>query len=311
MHAPSADARVVLARGPFRFDLALRYYASSPSTIVEVVTADSYQRAFLAPRGPAVLRIAEVPNGVRVDVDADDPEALEPAVVVATRAFGLADDPTGLVELVGRDPVAGRYVERYLGLRPLAIPDPFEALVWAILGQQINVAFAAKLKRVLLERYGRVVASSGPAGGVASAGGTLLRLFPRPEVLADVTPEELRPLQFSRQKALYVRELARALVAGDLNLEALRAQPDDAVLAELTRIKGIGRWTAEYLLLRGFGRADAIPAGDMGLRAIVGRLYGYGRNASEGEVRTLAEAWAPWRGYVAMYLWFALQQRDW
>ena len=80
--------------------------------------------------------------------------------------------------------------------------------------------------------------------------------------------------------------------------------------SRITALKGIGLWTAEYLLLRGFGRPDAIPAGDMGLRQILGRLHGLGRNATEREVRAMAETWTPWRGLVGFYLWFALQQRD-
>jgi DNA-3-methyladenine glycosylase II len=341
---------LLTARGPFRFDLALRYYRSSPSTIAEVVDDREYRRAFRAQAGPAVLTARAAPgrgqpgvelpaasagderarveqaaagrpplppasprdegaggepaaaSGLLVSVAGPgaDRAGLELATAIASRAFGLADDATGLVRLAaGEGPLAER-LRRYLGLRPLAIPDPFEALVWAILGQQINVAFAARLKRVLLERYGRIVEVDGQP----------FRLFPGPERLADVTLEELRPLQFSRQKALYVRELARALVDGQVDLEALRVRSDEEVVAEITRLKGIGRWTAEYLLLRGFGRPDAIPAGDMGLRAMVGRLHGLGRNASEPEVRQAAEPFAPYRGYLAMSLWFALQQRE-
>jgi DNA-3-methyladenine glycosylase II len=305
------------ARGPFRFDLALRYYRSSPSTIAEVVDDRSYRRAFRAPAGPAVLTAVRVDHwpdraraapasgvedGLRLVVTGPgaDQAALAAAAELAARAFGLADDASGLVALAAGPGVLAERLRRYLGLRPLAIPDPFEALVWAILGQQINIAFAARLKRVLLERYGSVVEVDGAS----------YRLFPEPARLADVTPEELRPLQFSRQKALYVRELARAVVEGRVDLEALRARPDDEVVAEITRLKGIGRWTAEYLLLRGFGRRDAIPAGDMGLRAILGRLHGLGRNATEAEVRAAAEPFAPYRGYLAMTLWFALQQRE-
>jgi DNA-3-methyladenine glycosylase II len=294
--------RLLPVRGPFRFDLACRYYQSSPATIAEVVDARSYRRAFHAPAGPAVLTAVGVDGGVRLTVvgPGGDEAGLEQAARLVRRAFGLDDDPAGLVRLAaGRGVLAG-LLRRYLGLRPLAIPDPFEALVWAILGQQINVAFAARLKRVLLERYGTVV----------QVDRCPFRLFPEPDRLADVTPEELRPLQFSRQKALYVRELARAIVDGRVDLESLRARRDDDVVAEITRLKGIGRWTAEYLLLRGFGRPDAIPAGDMGLRAIVGRLHGLGRNATEAEVRAAAEPFAPYRGYLAMTLWFALQQRE-
>jgi DNA-3-methyladenine glycosylase II len=277
--------RLIRVDGPLRLDLALRYLATSPSTISEVVGAASYERAFRTPTGPAVVRVAAADGGVRVSVTGAD--ALEQGVAVARRAFGL-DQPV--------PPPDAPMPRHYPGLRILTIPDPFEALVWAILGQQINVAFAAKTKRALIERYGEVV----------EVGGRSYRLFPEPDRLAALTPEELRPLQISRQKGLYITGLARS----GIDLEALRGRPDEEVVERLTRLKGIGRWTAEYLLVRGFGRPDVIAAGDMGIRAIAGRLYGLGRNATEAEVRELARAWAPWRGYAGFYLWFALQQRD-
>jgi DNA-3-methyladenine glycosylase II len=284
--------RLVAAHGPFRFELAMRYLATSPSTIAERVADGEYARAFrTAVGGVATARVSEAPGGVHVRVD--DPAALDQATEIARQAFGLLGDPTGLDELADRDPVIGPLVKRYRGLRPLVIPDPFETLVWAILGQQINVTFAAKTKRALIEKYGEPV-------------GDGLWLFPESSRLAALSPEELRPLQISRQKGLYITELARAGV----DFATLRRLPDEAAIDKLVRLKGVGRWTAEYLLLRGFGRPDAIPAGDMGLRIIVGRLHGLGRNATETEVRDMAEAWRPWRGYVAFYLWFALQQRE-
>ena len=293
--------RLVAAHGPFRFDLAMRYLATSPSTIAERVGDGEYARAFRADdHAMWVARVREAPGGVRVRVEAGADggwpgadAALDRAVEIARLAFGLLGDPTGLDEVANRDPVVAPLLRRYRGLRPLVIPDPFETLVWAILGQQINVAFAAKTKRALIEQYGE------PAGDG-------LWLFPGPDRLAAITPEEVRPLQISRQKATYIAELARAQV----DFEKLRSLPDETAIAELVRLRGIGRWTAEYLLLRGFGRPDAIPAGDMGLRIILGRMHGLGRNATEDEVRRVAEAWAPWRGYVAFYLWFALQQKE-
>jgi DNA-3-methyladenine glycosylase II len=288
--------RTVAVAGPFRLDLALRYLATSPSTVAEVVDGTSYERALRTADGPVVVRAEGVEGALRVGVSGPgaSPAGLAQGAAWIEDVFGLRSpvpppDPTP-------DPVMAERMARYRGLRILTIPDPFEALVWAILGQQIKVAFAARLKRVLIEAYGEAV----------EVDGRRFWLFPPPERLVDVTPEILRPLQVSRQKAVYIRELARS----ELDLAALRGMPDDEVVEQLVRIKGIGRWTAEYLLLRGFGRTDAIPAGDMGLRAIIGRLYGIGRNATEAEVRELADAWAPWRGYAAFYLWFALQQRD-
>lgn len=282
----------VAATAPFRLDLALRYLATSPSTVAEVVDERSYERALRGRRGPFVVRAEAAEDGLRVSVrgsGADLEEGFDWIQRVFSLQAPLPEPPVG-------DPVMAERIARYLGLRILTIPDPFEALVWAILGQQINIAFAARLKRVLIEAYGDPL----------ELDGRVYWLFPPAERLVDVTPEELRPLQISRQKAIYIRELARS----ELDLAALRRLPDDEVVERLVELKGIGRWTAEYLLLRGFGRTDAIPAGDMGLRQIVGRLYGLDRNASEAEVRSLAEAWTPWRGYGAFYLWFALQQRD-
>ena len=81
----------------------------------------------------------------------------------------------------------------------------------------------------------------------------------------------------------------------------------EQAISELTKLRGLGRWTAEYLLMRGLGVQDSIPAADMGLRIAMGRAYGMGRNATEQEVRDLAENWAGWRGWAAFYWWHALQ----
>jgi DNA-3-methyladenine glycosylase II len=182
------------------------------------------------------------------------------------------------------------------------IADPFETLVWAILGQQINVRFAATLKRRLVERYGERVHVNLPAGPRA------LLLFPKPEALATLSHDrDLRPLQFSRQKSAYTILAARAIADGWLDLEALRDAPPDEALERLMQLKGIGRWTAEYILMRGFGHPDTIPAADGGLRRVIGRAYGLGRLATEAEVRAIASRWCPWRSYAAFYWWFTLQ----
>lgn len=280
---------------PFRLDLALRYLATSPSTIAERVTPSTYGRAFWNGEHAAALRMSGGPGGLRVQVS--DGSSLDQALALVASVFSVH---APLPVPPSSDPVMAERFQRYRGLRILTIPDPFEAIVWAILGQQINVAFAAKCKRALMDAYGDAV----------EVDGQRYQIFPRPERLVDVTAEEMRPLQISRQKAEYIRDLARVVCDGEVDFGALRSRTDEEVVERVVRLRGIGLWTAEYLLLRGFGRTDAIPAGDMGLRAIVGRLYGLDRHATEMEVRHLAEGWAPWRGYAAFYLWFALQQRD-
>ncbi len=212
----------------------------------------------------------------------------------------LHDAETAALERdVAADPVFAAVAARYRGLRPVLIADTFETLVWAILGQQINVIFAAKLKRALVERFGTALPVSGHT----------YWLFPEAETLAALTHErDLRPLQFSRQKSEYTILAARAVAGGALDLPALAAAGEEEALARLMALKGVGRWTAEYVLMRGLGYPDVAPAADGGLRRVIGREYGLGRLATEDEVRRLAAAWRPWRSYAALYWWFTLQR---
>lgn len=297
----------ITPRAPFAFDLALEYLRTSPSAVVELIEDGAYQRAVRLDGRAAVLCVdrPEASGAIRVRLFGAGlgPEQVRAGMDLAERIFALGADITRLEDDVAGDPIFAAVARRFRGLRPVLIADLFEALVWAILGQQINVRFAAKLKRALVERYGERVAVDLPAGRRE------LLLFPTPETLACLDHErDLRPLQFSRQKAEYTLLLARAIAAGRLDLEALRSAPPDEALARLTALKGIGRWTAEYVLMRGFGHPDTIPAADGGLRRIIGRKYGLGRLATEAEVRAIAVRWAPWRAYAACYWWFLLQR---
>src|SRR5262249_21135935 len=94
-----------------------------------------------------------------------------------------------------------------------------------------------------------------------------------------------------------------AVLSGRIDFEVLRTMPAEEALVTLTGIKGIGRWTAEYVLIRALGFPDAIPAADVGLRKSVGQAYGLQRTATEEEVRTRAEKWQGWRGWAAFYWW--------
>lgn len=289
---------------PFAFDLALRYLAASPSAVVEQVQDGEYARPVNLGGRWLLLRVREgvgrAPSllvtleGRRVRT-AD----LEAGSALVSRLFGTAEDIVPFLRAVRRFPRLAALVRRCRGLRPVLIGDPFEALIWAVIGQQINIAFAAKLKQALLERF----------GGTLAVGGQRYPLFPTPERLARVRRADLRPLQFSRQKADYIIGLSRAIVQGALDFAALAGLPMAEAVARLTAFRGVGRWTAEYVLLRGLGDRDALPAADGGLRRIVGEEWGLGRLATEDEVRTIAAPLAGWRGYLAFYWWFMLQER--
>lgn len=317
---------------PFAFDLALAYLRTSPSSIIEVVTKDTYRRAIRLNGNPALLTarrassastIAEGRDQTsRPDQGGDEavrsdgtPSASVLDVEVAGSAVGSSDhgavedivrltfgtdvDVAPLTHIASADPIFGSLVQAYAGLRPVVIPDLFETVVWAILGQQINVQFAAKCKRALVERFGSRLAVDG----------RVYLLFPTAEQLAVAGEADLAALQLSRQKIRYTLNLAREIAEGRLDLEQLRKQPLDEARQRLEGLLGIGRWTAEYVLMRGMGHRDVIPAADGGLRRIIGQRYGLGRSATEAEVRGLASNWAGWRSYAAFYWWFTLQRQ--
>jgi DNA-3-methyladenine glycosylase II len=289
---------------PYDFDLALAYLRSSPSAVLERVSADGvYARALRLAGQPVLLRLwsegtLTAPRlALEVCGEGLSPATLTAAVVAIHEIFTLNADPAAFSALAARDPVFGRLLKRWPGVRPIRIADPYEALLWAIIGQQIHVGFARKLKLALVALCGET----------PRLGGESYPLLPEPSVVAALDPSALRAIQFSRQKAAYVLAVSDAVATGELQLDQLAALPAEAAITALTHYNGVGRWTAEYVLMRGLGAPDAIPAADLGLRAIIGRAYGLGRMATEAEVRTRAEAWAGWRGWAAFMWWLALQ----
>jgi len=154
-------------------------------------------------------------------------------------------------------------------------------LLRTIVGQQVSVAAAASI-------WGKMEAAFGDMSDIAP--------------LAAASDEELRAVGLSRQKASYVRSLAEEVTGGRLDFNALPEDDEEAITA-LTRIKGIGRWSAEIYLLFAEGRPDIWPAGDLAVQAEIGRLFGHDERPSEKALREMAEAWRPHRGAAAILAW--------
>jgi len=295
---------VLHAEPPFAFSHVLEYLRRSPSTILEVITPEEYRRGLVL-NGRRILLTVRAAGSVEepvllVTLDGEDiGDGEEAQAKTWVRRLFMTDVASApFYEEDSKDPVLAALARTYYGLRPVLIPDLFEALVWAIIGQQINVRFAAKCKRALVERFGQHL----------TLDGSRYQLFPGPERLASLLGRDLLDIQFSRQKTRYILDMARQVAAGDLRLEELRDLPAAEAQKRLEGLLGVGRWTAEYVLLRGLGCRDAIPAGDGGLRRVIGMAYGLGRSATEAEVRELAERWVGWRGYAAFLWWHAAQQ---
>jgi len=302
----------VPVRPPFSFALACSYLQRSPGTVLEKVGRGEYRRVVVLESNPALLRVSALPRShpaipdhgafsesLQVSLQGEHlgPEQADAAALLVARIFQSDASVAGLERAGAEDPIFAALLDEWRGLRPILLPTPFEALVWAILGQQVNVSFAAKTKRALAQRY----------GVRARFNGESYLLFPDPEALASARDGDLAALQLSRQKIRYVKGLAMEVASGRLDLDALGTAGPEEALTALQSLVGIGLWTAEYVLLRGYGHRDVIPAADGGLRNIIGKSYGLGRSATEAEVRELAQRWEGWRGYAAFYWWAKLQ----
>ena len=183
--------------------------------------------------------------------------------------------------LASREPAFAKVVEKH------GVPDPrnsepgAQTLLRTIVGQQVSVAAARSMWAKLEAAFGSP---------------------PDLHRLLAASDEELRAAGMSRQKSGYIRSLAELVVSGELDLDKL-PKDDEEAIALLTRIKGIGRWSAEIYLLFAEGRADVFPAGDLAVMVEIGRLMGLDERPSEKQLREIAEGWRPYRGAAAILAW--------
>jgi DNA-3-methyladenine glycosylase II len=226
--------------------------------------------------GGREVRIEPVAGGVRVE-----PGGAEVEGHVA-HLLGLPFDLGGFWDWAARsEPVLAGLEEPLHGYRPPLAPDAWEALVTAITAQQVSLFAACAVRGRFVERFG-------DRHDVAWA-------FPSRERVARAEPEDVRIAGFSYRKAEYVISLARA----DLDLDSLATLDDNDVISALTTVRGLGRWSAEWFLARVLARADAWPAGDLGLRKAVSRFYGDGSMLTEAEVRSIGERFSSRRNLTA------------
>lgn len=202
--------------------------------------------------------------------------------------------PAALAALAATDPVIDQLERQYYGVRPVLQLDPLAALVRSISAQQVNLTWAATVRRRLVEAYGQ-------RHGVGDY--EVYRL--EADRLACASVEALRALQFTTRKAEYIIGLATAIAQGKLDLHAFEALPDADVITRLTALRGLGRWTAEWFLARTLGR-PCVSAGDLGVRKAIGAAYLQGRMPSEAEVRTLTAHWGEAAGVAQQLVLHAL-----
>jgi DNA-3-methyladenine glycosylase II len=201
-------------------------------------------------------------------------------------------DPAALAVLRKGDPVMARLIEHYgdpdgvLARRGRRPGDAYGALVRSIVGQQLSAKAARSIYERLIGRFGDRA--------------------PTPRELLALDPEDLRSVGLSRAKVTFLRDLARHVEDGEIDLEDLGDLPDDEILAQLTRVKGLGPWSVDMFLIFHLGRPDVLPVGDLGIRRAVQVEYGLDDLPDPAELTKIAEPWRPWRSLACLYLWRSL-----
>jgi DNA-3-methyladenine glycosylase II len=193
------------------------------------------------------------------------------------------------------DPTLAPYLNKVCEFRPFRAASLFEALIDSIVGQQVNVTFATKLRNRLVEEF----------GASARHDGETYHAFPTPSRLGKATVSLLREMQLSQRKAEYILGVARRFErAFQLN------GCGESDIARLTALRGIGPWSAAYALMQGGGALDVVPAGDVGLQAKLQRLHKLDRRPDDPAIRALAETWRPYRSIASYFIWYAIPGRD-
>jgi len=181
------------------------------------------------------------------------------------------------------------------GVKPLRPPSLYEMAVIAITEQQLAYPVAVKMRSRLIEALGRRMTFEEKE----------YRAFPTAQAVAECKVRDLRALSFSTRKAEYLIALSQKVASEGFNLEGLRDQSNEEVIATLTSLKGFGRWSAEYFLARGLGRSEVFAADDLGIQTLVGKHLGPGHRVTAEECRKILGKWGPYKRWVVFYLFCA------
>jgi 3-methyladenine DNA glycosylase/8-oxoguanine DNA glycosylase len=291
---PSGAVSIPLPE-PFDFAWAVRFLSARIVPSMERLSEEEYQRCTRLPSGaPLTLSVRLVDGGRALSVRGAPSLPAKELSALVTRMFDLDADLGAFLALARKDAVLAPLVARRPALRLPQLLDPFEGLVRAILGQQVSVAAATTLAGRLVQRAGE---------DAPPLDGETLRAFPSPAALAALDEEALRALGLTRARAASVLAAARAAVEGALPWEGLRRMSAAQSQEVLTRVRGVGPWTASYLRMRALGDRDAFPHSDLGVIKALRARCGLERPA---DILALAERWRPWRAYATLHLWHGL-----
>ena len=299
-------------KAPFDFDLTAGYHTYFQGRYGSDSLADGVYRRLLDLEGDLVLASVSSVGTIedpelRVELCSDGlagglgAEQVKLAAERVAWLLGTDQDLApfyAMADAVTDTQAMASIIQAYHGLHLPHTATVYEALVLAILGQQIATNVARIIRTLLIETY----------GPRQEFDGETWYAFPRPETLAALSIEELRGMKLSGRKAEYVKGISEAaLDFSPTGMEALHTMADDEVVRKLVALRGVGSWTAQWVLIRALGRPDALPLGDLALRRVVSRVFFEGGEINDSQLEEFAQRWSPWRTYATVYLFTAMR----
>jgi DNA-3-methyladenine glycosylase II len=283
---------------PFRLDLTVWALRRRPDNVIDRWDGNTYRRVLILQEQPLEVAVAQTGSSDKplLQVTANGnplpPDAKTFVTSVLTCMLGTNVDLTEFYRFTEHQPKLDTLALQFEGLKPPRFTTIFEALVNALACQQLSLTVGILLLNRLAERYGHSIEKLGVA----------FHAFPDPENLAFLAPEALRTLGFSHQKARAIVELASAIAENQLNLDELRKLDHEAAVDRLRKLRGVGRWSAEYVLLRGFGRLQVFPGDDVGARRNLQLWLGLPETLDYQGVRDSIAPWSTYGGLIYFHL---------
>jgi DNA-3-methyladenine glycosylase II len=284
----------------FSFAECLAFLGRSDRECLHFVRDGYLQRMIVQEGAPLLLKISEAADGKALEVAITNTWGVsvdENAVRnFLTHWLHLDADLQPFYSFAAADTVLAPLVQRYSGLRLIGIPDLFESITWTITGQQISLPFAYTLRRRFVQAFGHHEVINGEDHYV----------YPHPVVIAGLQPEDLTSMQFSRSKAHYIIHIAAAMADGRLSAAQLQQMEYEAARVYLLQWKGIGNWSANYVLMKYSRFPEALPLEDAGLHNALRRQLALPAKPSLAAVKGYTEHWQQHAAYATFYLWRSL-----
>jgi DNA-3-methyladenine glycosylase II len=282
------------ARPPFRLDLTVWALRRRPHNVVDQFDDGIWRRVLVIGKSPVALAVTQTRGGSRPEIEvqlkAAGPQIVKADVAsIVTRMLGLERDLSDFYLLVRSDARMRELAERLRGMKPVRYATVFEAFANAVACQLVSLSAGMHVLNRLTEAFGVRCEA--------------MRSFPAAAAVARSNPDALRALGLSRQKGEYLVGLARlAIDPKDRDFASIDRLADDDAIARLSKFRGVGRWTAEYVMLRGFGRINIFPGDDVGGRNKLFEWLGASGAPTYDGVATMLERWHPYGGLIYLHL---------